>query len=404
MLKNNKILKAQMGISLPASGPGWTMNNLIEWLTAGGLETASAARTAASTVARGASSVPTSIGNLATIPVGLAAYAMTRPHAASGAVQRAHRNQLAKEKEKAIRKEQQYWNNKADFYSNALSNGVITTPTGVVITEFDPSTGTISGYKDVRNGDRIFLDQNLQTGIYSNPVYKDAKTGAYYEGTLDLNGTIPIVGRGKNLMPYSIIPVEKPEWMVSNPSDILKLPVPIVFNEEANNPTPNAASSTSQTSGSASGNPESPDPENKSKLKQIWEILKGKSNASSNTSSNSSYSRWEKVTLQDKDWLSLWFLPKAVLTYLRYVAPTEATLKAIGWMPINSGPTYQLFPSLRPTMDRIANTNSQPENQTQQQKNTEKEELPKIPIGYRQNSTRSNLQDSTISQDSTYTW
>lgn len=84
-------------------------------------------------------------------------------------------------------------------------------PTGVVITDYNPSTRTLSAYKDIRNGDRIFLDKNLQTGVYSNPVYKDAKTGAYYEGILDLNGDTPLVGRGENLMPYSIIPLEKPE-------------------------------------------------------------------------------------------------------------------------------------------------------------------------------------------------
>jgi hypothetical protein len=48
------------------------------------------------------------MANLSTIPVGLAAFAMTRPHATSGAVQIAHQNQLAKEKEGAIKKEQKY--------------------------------------------------------------------------------------------------------------------------------------------------------------------------------------------------------------------------------------------------------------------------------------------------------
>lgn len=259
MLKNNKILKAQMGISLPASVPGWTMNNLIEWLTAGGLEAASSARTAASTVASGTSSVPTSMANLSTIPVGLAAFAMTRPHAASGAVQIAHQNQLAKEKEGAIKKEQKYWDNKADYYSNALSSGAMMTPTGEIITGYNPSTRTLSGYRDIRNGDRIFVDKNLQTGVYSNPVYKDAKTGAYYEGTINLNGDTALIGRGENLMPYSIIPVEKPKWMVSNPSDVLKLTVPIVFKKNK----PESKQTSSEASEKATVNPKSPNEEDK---------------------------------------------------------------------------------------------------------------------------------------------
>ena len=93
-------------------------------------------------------------------------------------------------------------------------------------------------------------------------IEKDVKTGAYYEGTIDLNGGIPLVGRSENLMPYSIIPLEKPEWMVSDPSDVLKLPVPIVFKE--NKPESKQTSSeASEKSESAPVNPKSPNEEDK---------------------------------------------------------------------------------------------------------------------------------------------
>ena len=186
----------------------------------------------------------------------------------------------SKKKEKRLL----YWDDKADFYSNALSNGVVTTPTGVIITDYDPSTRTLSGYKDVRNGDRIFLDKNLQTGVYSNPVYKDEKTGAYYEGTLDLNGTIPIVGKGENLMPYSIIPVEKPEWMVLNPSDILKLPVPIVFkkNKPENKQTSSEASEKSESAPVSPKSPNEEDEENNNS---------DRNNNNSNNEFNNGYKR-----------------------------------------------------------------------------------------------------------------
>lgn len=262
MLKNNKILKAQMGISLPLEevvgsiGGNINLDGIIKGLH-------QLKSSGANTIARiGSKAITTTkpvitsgaMTNLAILPLQLAAYAMTQPHAASGAVQIAHQNQLAKEKEDAIKKEQQYWNKKADFYSNALSNGAIMTPTGIMITNYNPSTRTLSGYKDGRNGDRIFLDKNLQTGVYSNPVYKDAKTGAYYEGTLDLNGTVPIVGRGENLMPYSIIPVKKPEWIVSNPSDVLRFK-PIVFNENNNKSSEQSSGTSSETSENPPANP-----------------------------------------------------------------------------------------------------------------------------------------------------
>lgn len=273
-------------------------------------------------------------------------------------------------------KQQQFWNDKATFYKQKLTDGPIMLPNGNVITAYNPDTKTISGYSTGANGNRVFVDKNLQTGVYSNPVYKDAKTGAYYEGTLDLNGTIPIVGRGENLMPYSIIPVEKPEWMVSNPTDVLNFE-PIVFRKKGEKPS-GAPSGTSEKD-AANSNTSNQNPENKSKWKQILEILKGKSNAPS----NSNYSTWEKITLQDKPWEPQWYLPKALSTYLRYVVPSESVAKLTGWMPINSGPTYRLIPSLRPIMDRIANTNSQPKNQTQQIINPEKTELQEADIEYR---------------------
>lgn len=305
MLKNNKILKAQMGIGIPVTLEGVPTAGGLEAVVDDVLNAAGRAGNAVRSVAGTVTRAPISMGTLAATPVGLAAYAMTRPHAASGAVQRAHRNQLAKEKEEAIRKEQQYWNNKADFYSNALSNGAIMTPTGVVITGYNPSTRTISGYKDVRNGDRIFLDQNLQTGVYSNPVYKDTNTGAYYEGTLDLNGTIPIVGRGENLMPYSIIPVEKPEWMVSNPNDILESTIPIIFKKITKGQTPPAASSTSQTSESAPVSPKSSneeDEENKS--------------GSENDNSNKDYNKKGYKKSSVEEWMNEF--PEKVNSYRRW--------------------------------------------------------------------------------------
>ena len=159
-------------------------------------------------------------------------------------------------------KQQQFWNDKATFYKQKLADGPIMLPNGNVITAYNPDTKTISGYSTGANGDRVFADKNLQTGVYSNPVYKDAKTGAYYEGTLDLNGDIPLVWRGENLMPYSIIPVEKPKWMVSNPSDVLKLTVPIVFKK--NKPESKQTSSeASEKSESAPVNPKSPNEEDK---------------------------------------------------------------------------------------------------------------------------------------------
>lgn len=159
-------------------------------------------------------------------------------------------------------KQQQFWNDRAAFYKQELVNGSIMLPNGSIITAYNPDTRTLSGFKDLANGDRIFLDKNLQTGVYSNPVYKDAKTGAYYEGTINLNGDTALIGRGENLMPYSIIPLEKPEWMVSNPSDILKLTVPIVFNK--NKPESKQTSSeASEKSESAPVNPKSPNEEDK---------------------------------------------------------------------------------------------------------------------------------------------
>lgn len=163
-------------------------------------------------------------------------------------------------------KQQQFWNDKAAFYKQALAKSSMMLPNGIIITAYNPDTRTLSGFKDFANGDRIFVDKNLQTGVYSNPVYKDAKTGAYYEGTLDLSGDIPLVGRGENLMPYSIIPLEKPEWMVSNPSDVLKLTVPIVFKK--NNPENEQASSTkSTTSESTPVNPKSSNEEDEENKK-----------------------------------------------------------------------------------------------------------------------------------------
>ena len=394
MLKNNKILKAQMGISIPVTWEGVPTAGGLEAVVDDVLNAAGRAGNAVRSVAGAVTRAPISMGTLAATPVGLSIYAMTKPHAASGGVQAAYENQLKKEREAAIKREQEYWKSKEDFYSNALSGGAIMTPSGVVITGYNPSTGTLSAYKDVESGNRIFLDRNLKTGVYSNPVYKDAKTGAYYEGTLDLSGDIPLVGRGENLMSYSIIPSKKLEWMVSNPNVSLKLE-PIVLREKRKKPSgsqpskqpsseaPSGTSSVTSESAAVNPAPSNPNPENKSKWRQILEILKGKSNATS----NSNYSKWEQLTLQDKPWSMQWAVPKMVSAYLRTVAPTEATFKALGWMPINSGPTYQLFPSLRPTMDRIANINSQPENQTQQQKNTEKEELPEIPVGFAQDST-----------------
>lgn len=206
MLKNNKILKAQMGISVPVTLGGLT--------TAGALGATSTvgtlARNAAASLVKGVSS-GLSVGNLIVAPLGLAAYAMTKSHAASGAVRRAHANQLARQREDAIRKEEQYWNDKADYYTKLLSDGPVMTDSGAVITRYNPSTRTLSGYKDASNGNRIFVDRNLQTKEYLNPVFKDGKTGAYYEGTIDSSGPITLIGRGENLMPYSIIPGKKPE-------------------------------------------------------------------------------------------------------------------------------------------------------------------------------------------------
>lgn len=156
-------------------------------------------------------------------------------------------------------KQQQFWNDKATFYKQKLADGPIMLPNGNVITAYNPDTKTISGYSTGANGDRVFVDKNLQTGVYSNPVYKDAKTGAYYEGTLDLNGDIPLVGPGENLMPYSIIPVEKPKWIVSNPSDILKLTIPVVFKKNK----PESKQTSSEVSEKATVNPKSPNEEDK---------------------------------------------------------------------------------------------------------------------------------------------
>lgn len=259
MLKNNKILKAQMGISIPVTWEGVPTAGGLEAVVDDVLNAAGRAGNAVRSVAGAVTRAPISMGTLAAIPVGVSIYAMTKPHAASGRVQAAYENQLAKEKEDAIKKEQKYWDNKADYYSNALSSGAMMTPTGEIITGYNPSTRTLSGYRDIRNGDRIFVDKNLQTGVYSNPVYKDAKTGAYYEGTINLNGDTALIGRGENLMPYSIIPVEKPKWMVSNPSDILKLPVPIVFKKNK----PESKQTSSEASEKATVNPKSPNEEDK---------------------------------------------------------------------------------------------------------------------------------------------
>lgn len=113
MLKNNKILKAQMGVSLPFKLAKNTDNiigldNVLK--PVGTLAKAGSAATAQydSTVNTVASMIPTSMAELPIMPLALVAYAMTQPHAASGAVQIAHENQLAKEREEDIRKEQQY--------------------------------------------------------------------------------------------------------------------------------------------------------------------------------------------------------------------------------------------------------------------------------------------------------
>ena len=106
MLKNNKILKAQMGIGIPvtlegvptAGGIGTVVDDV---LRAAG-RVGDTIRSGVGTVARSASRAPISMGTLAATPVGLSIYAMTKPHAASGGVQVAYENQLKKEREEAI--------------------------------------------------------------------------------------------------------------------------------------------------------------------------------------------------------------------------------------------------------------------------------------------------------------
>ena len=105
-------------------------------------------------------------------------------------------------------------------------------------------------------------------------------------------------------MPYSIIPLEKPEWMVSNPSDVLNLPIPIVYkkNKQANTQTSSAKSTTSE---SAPVNPKSPNEEDKENKK---------SNEDNN--SNKNYNDKGYKTSSVEEWMDEF--PEKVNSYRRW--------------------------------------------------------------------------------------